>query len=149
MIKSFTDKETEKVWNLEHSKRLPLDIQRQGRKKLLMLHAACSLEELKVPHHGLPLEEVGMERALLIHPGEILKEEFLDPLGMSQSQLADKASVPAMRISEIVRGRRGITADTALGLAEAFGTSPEFWLNLQMRYDLDLARLNRASAVAG
>lgn len=90
-----------------------------------------------------------MERMLLIHPGEILKEEFLDPLGMSQSQLADKASVPAMRISEIVRGRRGITADTALGLAEAFGTSPEFWLNLQMRYDLDLARLNRSSAVAG
>lgn len=90
-----------------------------------------------------------MEKTLLIHPGEILKEEFLDPLGISQSQLAEKAAVPAMRISEIVRGRRGITADTALGLAEAFGTSPEFWLNLQMRYDLDLARLNRASAVAG
>lgn len=90
-----------------------------------------------------------MERALLIHPGEILKEEFLEPLGMSQSQLAEKAGVPPMRISEILRGRRGITADTALGLAEALGTSAEFWLQLQMRHDLDLARLNRARATAG
>lgn len=87
-----------------------------------------------------------MERALLIHPGEILKEEFLDPMGMSQSQLAEKAGLPSMRISEIIRGRRGITADTALCLAEAFGTSPEFWLTLQLRYDLDLARLNRSKA---
>lgn len=79
-----------------------------------------------------------------IHPGEILKEEFLDPMGMSQAHLAEKAGIAAMRISEIIRGRRGITADTALGLAEAFGTSPEFWLQLQMRYDLDRARLNRA-----
>lgn len=85
-----------------------------------------------------------MERALLIHPGEILKAEFLDPMEMSQAQLAEQAGLPAMRISEIIRGRRGVTAETALCLADALRTSPEFWLNLQMRYDLDLARLNRA-----
>jgi addiction module HigA family antidote len=72
-----------------------------------------------------------------IHPGEILQEEFLRPLGISQYRLAKDVSVPARRINEIVRGSRAITADTALRLSRYFGTSVRFWLNLQARYDLE------------
>src|SRR5712671_6945517 len=75
-----------------------------------------------------------------VHPGEILLEEFLRPLGVSQYRLAKKTSVPARRINEIVRGARSITANTALRLARYFGTSERFWLNLQARYDLELER---------
>ena len=72
-----------------------------------------------------------------IHPGEILNEEFLSPLGISQYRLAKDTSVPARRINEIVRGERSISADTALRLSRYFGTSERFWLNLQGRYDLE------------
>src|SRR5277367_4656957 len=75
-----------------------------------------------------------------IHPGEILLEEFLSPLGVSQYRLAKETSVPARRINEIVRGLRSISADTALRLARYFGTSERFWLNLQVRYDLEIER---------
>jgi addiction module HigA family antidote len=73
-----------------------------------------------------------------VHPGEILLEEFLKPLGVSQYRLAKDVSVPPRRINEIVRGSRAITADTALRLARFFGTSERFWLNLQTRYDLEI-----------
>ena len=72
-----------------------------------------------------------------VHPGEILLEEFLQPLGVSQYQLAKAVDVPARRINEIVHGQRRITADTALRLSRYFGTSERFWLNLQARYDLE------------
>jgi antitoxin HigA-1 len=72
-----------------------------------------------------------------VHPGEILREEFLAPLGVSQYQLAKAVDVPARRINEIVHGQRRITADTALRLSRYFGTSERFWLNLQARYDLE------------
>jgi len=72
-----------------------------------------------------------------IHPGEILLEEFLNPLELSQYRLAKEISVPARRINEIVHGKRGISADTALRLSRFFGTSERFWLNLQLRYDLE------------
>ncbi len=75
-----------------------------------------------------------------IHPGEILLEEFLHPLGMSQYRLAKNISVPPRRVNEIVRGSRAITADTALRLARHFGTSDQFWLNLQARYDLEVEK---------
>jgi len=75
-----------------------------------------------------------------IHPGEILAEEFLAPLGMSQYRLAKGIGVPPRRINEIVHGIRAITADTALRLARFFGTSPEFWVNLQTHFDLDVLR---------
>src|SRR5438045_6868375 len=75
-----------------------------------------------------------------IHPGEILREEFLSPLGLSQYRLAKDMSVPPRRINEIVRGTRAITADTALRLARYFRTSERFWLNLQSRYDLEVER---------
>jgi len=72
-----------------------------------------------------------------IHPGEILLEEFLNPLGISQYRLAKEISVPPRRINEIVHGKRGISADTALRLSRFFGTSERFWLNLQLRFDLE------------
>ena len=73
-----------------------------------------------------------------IHPGEILKEEFLEPMGISQYRLAKDISVPPRRINEIVHGKRAITADTALRLGRFFAMSPQFWLNLQTRYDLEV-----------
>jgi addiction module HigA family antidote len=76
-----------------------------------------------------------------IHPGEILLEEFLNPLGISQYRLAATIGVPARRINEIVHGKRSISPDTALRLSRALGTSDRFWLNLQNRYDLDVATL--------
>jgi antitoxin HigA-1 len=75
-----------------------------------------------------------------IHPGEILSEEFLKPLGMSMNKLADELHVPANRITQIVEGRRSITGETALRLARYFGTSAEFWLGMQKDYDLQVAR---------
>ncbi len=72
-----------------------------------------------------------------VHPGEILKDEFLAPLGISQYRLAKDIGVPARRINEIVKGRRTITADTALRLSRFFGLSAQFWMNLQTRYELD------------
>jgi addiction module HigA family antidote len=75
-----------------------------------------------------------------IHPGEILLEEFLKPLGISQNQLGRELKVSPRRINEIVLGKRGISADTALRLARYFGTSAEFWTHLQADYDLDMAR---------
>ena len=73
-----------------------------------------------------------------IHPGEILMEEFLEPMGISQYRLAKDINVPPRRINEIVHGKRSITADTALRLGRFFGMSPQFWLNLQTRYDLEV-----------
>ena len=75
-----------------------------------------------------------------VHPGEVLAEEFLGPLGLTQYRLAKDTSVPARRINEIVKGERAISADTALRLAKYFGTSDLFWLNLQARYDLEIQR---------
>jgi len=75
-----------------------------------------------------------------IHPGEILLEEFLDPLGLSQYRVAKEINVPARRINEIVHGKRSISADTALRLSRFFGTSERFWLNLQLRYDLEVEK---------
>lgn len=75
-----------------------------------------------------------------VHPGEVLREEFLEPFGLSQYRLAKEMRVPPRRINEIVLGKRGITADTALRLARFFGTSERFWLNLQVRYDLEVER---------
>jgi len=75
-----------------------------------------------------------------VHPGEVLLEEFLKPLGISQNRLARDLGVPAQRINDIVRKNRAVTVDTALRLARYFHTTPQFWLNLQMHYDLEMAR---------
>ena len=81
---------------------------------------------------------MGRKKLTPINPGEILVEEFLKPLGLSQYRIARDLSVPPRRINEIVHGKRGITADTALRLGRYFGTSARFWLNLQARYDLEV-----------
>ncbi len=82
---------------------------------------------------------MSIKRMKPLHPGEILSEEFLVPLGLSQNRLALDIRVPARRINEIVHGKRRITADTALRLAKYFNMSAQFWLGLQMDYDLDIA----------
>ena len=86
------------------------------------------------------------------HPGEILLEEFLNPLGITQVQLAEHIGVPVQRVNEVVRGKRGITPETAWLLGQALGTTPQFWVNLQSNYELVMAkprkrvsRLRRAS----
>jgi addiction module HigA family antidote len=81
-----------------------------------------------------------MEKIANIHPGEILNEEFLVPLGISAYKLSKSIGVQQTRISLILKGERGITADTAMRLAKYFGTSPEFWMNLQIEYDLRKAK---------
>jgi addiction module HigA family antidote len=75
-----------------------------------------------------------------IHPGEILLEEFLMPMGISQYRLAKDTGVPPRRINEIIHGTRGVSADTALRLSRYFGTSERFWLNLQVRYDIEVEK---------
>jgi addiction module HigA family antidote len=82
-----------------------------------------------------------------IHPGEVLLTEFLEPLGVTQHRLAVAIGVPPRRINEIVHGKRGISADTALRLSRFFGTTDRFWLNLQSRYDLEVERDRLADAL--
>ena len=95
---------------------------------------------------GFVIHDTGTEREMArnrlppVHPGEVLMEEFLKPLGISQYRLAKDASVPPRRINEIVHGKRSITADTALRLSRYFGTSERFWLNLQIRYELEMQK---------
>ena len=94
-------------------------------------------------------EQLWIEIALgaaAVTPSEILAEEFLEPLGLSHRELARRMGVNPMRVNEIVRGQRAITADTALRLAEALGTSARFWMNLQTNYDLAVAALARRKA---
>jgi addiction module HigA family antidote len=83
-----------------------------------------------------------------VHPGEVLREELLVPLAISINRLGRDLRVPVTRMSEIVNGRRGITADTALRLARYFGTTAEFWMNLQAAYDLDVAQRASADRIA-
>jgi antitoxin HigA-1 len=88
------------------------------------------------------------ERSVPIHPGEFLREDFLVPLGLSANALALALRVPVTRISEIVRERRGITADTALRLARYFGTTPDFWMKMQAAYDLAIASRESKDRIA-
>ncbi|OFX07843.1 MAG: addiction module antidote protein, HigA family [Alphaproteobacteria bacterium RIFOXYD12_FULL_60_8] len=81
------------------------------------------------------------------HPGEVLREDFLKPMGLSQYALAKAIHVPQIRVSEIVHGKRAVTPDTALRLARYFGTSAEFWIGMQASYDLDSARDQKGAAI--
>jgi antitoxin HigA-1 len=93
-----------------------------------------------IDRRGVDFSDVASGRRLPpIHPGEILREEFLEPLAISVYALANAIKVPRSRANDIVRGRRAITTDTAMRLGRYFGVSPEFWINLQARYDLDVA----------
>jgi addiction module HigA family antidote len=84
--------------------------------------------------------------AYSIHPGDILKTEFMEPFGLSAYRLAKDLHISAPRVNDVVRGKRALTADTAMRLGAYFGTSPQFWLGLQMDYDLRLASKNKALA---
>jgi addiction module HigA family antidote len=84
-------------------------------------------------------EDILAKKIAPVHPGEILAEEYMAPRGLSANQLALDLHVPANRLTEVIRGRRSVTADTALRLARYFGTAPSLWLNLQSTYDLELA----------
>ena len=81
------------------------------------------------------------------HPGEVLREELMKPLGLTANRLATELRVPATRIGAIVHERRGVSAETAMRLARYFGTTPEFWLNLQTAYDLSVAKVNSAKQI--
>ena len=83
------------------------------------------------------------ENRITTHPGEVLKEEFLDPLGITQVAFAQHIGVPLQRVNEIIRGKRGITPETAWLVSQALGTSPQFWMNLQDAYDLTSKRPSR------
>ncbi len=83
-----------------------------------------------------------------VHPGETLREDFLKPLGLTANRLAIELQAPATRVNDIVRGKRAITADTALRLARYFGTTPQFWMNLQTNSDLEVAQDARGAEIA-
>ena len=89
-----------------------------------------------------------MNKMRPIHPGEVLREEFLDPLGLSAHAIAQALRVPAPRVNDIVRERRSVSPDTALRLARHFGTTPQFWLNLQASYDLKIAMREAGAKIA-
>lgn len=181
MLRSFGDKDTERIWRRERSRKLDQHAERAALRKLLVMDAAETLDDLRVPP-GNRLEKLrgdrrGQHSARInqqwricfrwtdagpedveivdyhrggppmptpkmppIHPGEILAEEYLAPLGVTQHRLAVAVGVPPRRINEIVHGKRRITADTALRLARFFGTSERFWMNLQARYDVEVER---------
>ena len=91
---------------------------------------------IRIPTHRAPT-----------HPGEMLLEEFLKPMGITQRELADAIKVPYQRINEIINGKRGITPSTALRLAKAFGVSSDFWMNVQLRWDLYFAKQSESTAL--
>ena len=88
-----------------------------------------------------------MERLDPVHPGEILLEDFMKPLGLSQYRVAQDIGVPSLRINQIVHGKRGVSADTAMRLARYFSTSAEVWMRLQARYDLEVAERKLAQKI--
>jgi addiction module HigA family antidote len=106
----------------------------------------ASLREIRAWQRG-ELSLTVVEARITTHPGEVLSEEFLKPLGLSVNALAMALRVPATRIGAIVKGERAVTADTALRLARFFGTSPEFWISMQATHDLTKARRERGAAI--
>ena len=100
-----------------------------------------TIEREDVERQRVDFSDVASGRLAPVHPGEVLRDEFLTPLALSVYQLAQALKVSRPRLNDVVLGRRGVTVDTALRLGRYFGTTPEFWLNLQTRYDLDVAEL--------
>lgn len=100
-----------------------------------------TIEREDVERKRVDFSDVVSGRLAPVHPGEVLRDEFLTPLALSVYQLAQALKVSRPRLNDVVLGRRGVTVDTALRLGRYFGTTPEFWLNLQTRYDLDAAEL--------
>ena len=131
MIVSFGSKETRKIWEGERIKGLTTDLQEIARRKLRMLNNSQNIMDLQVPPSNK------LKKLKNIHPGEILQEEFLLPLGLSAYKLSKDVGIPQTRVSEIIKGNRRITADTALRLSKYFGNSAKFWLGLQDDFDIE------------
>ena len=152
MIQSFADKDTERLWNRERVRSIDSRIHSVALRKLRQLGYAQTLDELRIPPgnrlEALKGDRRGQRRLRSltttdklppVHPGEILMEDFLKGMGITQHKLAVSIGVPPRRINEIVHRKRAVTADTALRLAKFFEMSPQFWLGLQAQYDLDVA----------
>ena len=157
MIRSFSDHGTEDVFNQRRTKAArgtcPEQLWRVAQRKLDQLNAAVSLASLRIPP-GNHLEALGKDRQGQVripthgpptHPGEMLLEEFLKPLGLSQTGLAERLGVSYPRVNELVHGKRGVTPDTALRLERLFGMEAQFWLNLQLAWDLYHVQHSRAA----
>ena len=123
MIRGFADKHTE---NLYHG--------RTTGKRLPWSADLCNAAQLKLCGPMIP------ENRIPTHPGEVLLAEFLEPWGLSQAEFARQVGIPLQRVNEIVKGKRGVTPEPAWILAQAFGTTPEFWMNLQVLHDLAKAK---------
>ena len=139
MINSFGSKDTQKIWEGERVKGFPIEIQEIGRRKLRMLNNSQTIADLLIPPSNR------LEKLKNMHPGEILLEEFLIPLGVSAYRLSKEISIPQTRISEIIKGNRRITADTALRLSKYFGNSAKFWLGIQDDFDIEEERTNKSA----
>ena len=98
-----------------------------------------AIERVDVDRRRIDFSDVASGRLAPVHPGEVLRDEFLTPMALSVYRLAQALKVSRPRLNDLVLGRRGVTVDTALRLGRYFGTTPEFWINLQTRYDLDVA----------
>jgi addiction module HigA family antidote len=133
LIRSFADKDTEAIFRRVRTHRFQ-QFEKIALRKLIQRVRTMSRQQ-KTGRIPFP------------HPGETLREDYLKPLGMSVSKLAAELHVPATRLTEIIHRRRGVTADTALRLARYFNSTPRFWLNLQVAYDLAVASDARAREI--
>ena len=166
MIRSFADVTTADLWTERHSKaarRIPRDLWHSVQRKLTMLDSATtrrsgcgarqSFRSVGGKSEGAAQHPRQPEASSLgpsVHPGEVLLEEFLKPLEMTQAAAAQKLGMSTVRLNEIVRGKRGVTADTALRLAQLFKTTPQFWMHMQANFDLKAAMARRrAMKLAG
>jgi addiction module HigA family antidote len=108
-------------------------------------YTPCRVQELEMADYH-QREQTMSDKLPPIHPGEVLLEEFLQPLGVTQVAFAAHLGVPVQRVNQLVKGKRGVTPETAWLLSQALGTTPEFWLNLQSRYDLERTQHGRVVA---
>jgi antitoxin HigA-1 len=138
MIKSFADRETERIFARERSHKLPITAFASTTSGVSASNGVTATligsRSRIITRRG----NMGKDKLAPVHPGEVLLEEFLKPLGLSQTRLAVGIGVHPRRINEIVLKKRRVTAETALRLARYFGVSPQFWLGLQAQYDLDV-----------
>ncbi len=140
---SLACSEAEAVFLGKTSRKLPPSIQQAARRKLVYLSQVMHLDDLR----SLSLKIMKTKLLDPVHPGEILLEDFMKPLGLSQYRVAKDVGVAPLRISEIVRSKRGITADTAMRLGRYFKTSPGIWMRLQAQYDLEVAERKNGAEI--
>ena len=155
MIKSFKNLETMRIYEQHYVKRIPVDVSRIALRKLIMMDNAENINDLRIPP-GNRLEKLSGDREgqysiMIINTptvGEILKEEFMEPMGISAYKLAQSIFVPTSRVQDILHNRRKISVDTSLRLGKFFGVSDEYFLNLQNDIDLRNAKLQLKDEIA-